>query len=235
MHFTSAFCRTPRTESHTTKTQKYETVQTACSRDFPRFGPHGSIIFLNSDFSEDPPGSHWGIALENSTGGNLGPGDINTFVDFDNAPVVTFAMLSDSGTNVQIANFYQQFEGVFSAGVTYTFSADISNASFPSDSRGWLMVKEFAPGQPPTLATRTPQPDGFRVTEIFVTTDGTVSVDFTPTASDRIHWLGLVFNNRGSLTPSADFSNPTVIPEPQTYALLFGLLGLALVLYRRRR
>lgn len=186
----------------------------------------GSIVFLNSDFSEDPPESNWAIALENSSGGSLGAGAINTFVDFSAAPVVTFAMPSDSGTNVHIANFYQQFDGIFAGGVTYTFSADISNVAFPGTSAGWLMVKEFSP----TLATRTQ----FVVTQIFATTDGTVSVDFTPGGDDRIHWLGLVFNNRGTLEPSADFSNPTVIPEPGTYALLFGT-GLAFVLYRRRR
>lgn len=156
-------------------------------------------------------------------------------MDFDNGPVATFAMPSNSGTNVQIANFYQQFEGVFSAGVTYTFSADISNLSFPGTSAGWLMMKEFNPGPPPTVGSRTQ----FVVTPLVVggapVADGTLSVDFTPGASDSIVWLGLVFNNRGSLTPSGDFSNPTVIPEPRIYALLFGLLGLALVLYRRRR
>ncbi|MCC5842181.1 MAG: PEP-CTERM sorting domain-containing protein [Opitutales bacterium] len=192
----------------------------------------GSIVFLNSDFGDIPPESNWAIALENNSGGPLGAGDINTFVDFSAAPVATFAMPSNSGTNVTIANFYQQFEGVFSAGVTYTFSADISNVVFPGTSIGYLMVKTFA-ADPPTLTTRTQ----FRFTQIFATTDGTVSVDFTPNidGSDSIVWLGLVFNNRGTLTPSADFSNPTVIPEPRTYALLFGILGLGFVLYRRRR
>ncbi|MCC5808130.1 MAG: PEP-CTERM sorting domain-containing protein [Opitutales bacterium] len=182
----------------------------------------GAVVFTNADFSAEPPGSNWLIYVETGSPGGVQP--VENYVTFD-GPVATYT--NPTG----IGNFYQEFNAVLQPGVTYTFSAHIANANFPGtspQSAGWLSVKEFTPG----FGTRTQ----WDFVQIFESTNGIVSVTFTPQGDgNRIHQLGLVFNGRNQYNPSVEFSNPTVIPEPGTYALLFGIVGLAFVLYRRRR
>lgn len=68
--------------------------------------------------------------------------------------------------------------------------------------------------------------------------DGAFSLTAT-TPADGLNIIQIGFRNSGIEGTSGQMTisnvSLTVIPEPSTYAMIFGLLGLAWVLYRRRR
>lgn len=170
----------------------------------------GNLI-MNPDFSADPASNNWLIFAD-------GEQPVANFVTFA-APVATF-----TNTSGGEANFYQEFAGSLTPGVTYTFSVDIANLDFAGGGEAlvWSKGFNFAYGwlnEFPNAAA----------------VQGTNSIEFTPTGDGtNIYQVGVLFT-AGSTGSSLDFSNPTMIPEPSTYALLLGVLGLAFVIYRRRR
>jgi len=181
-------------------------------------------LLVNADFAATPPETNWSMFLGAPV---FAPAAVTDYVSFSGS-VATF-----SGNNTGLeTNFYQGFGGdelnaALPAGVTYTFSADISNIVLESGATAVAFVKAFGPGyawiggefQNPALS------------------EGTNTITFTTTGTgDNIYQVGwyIVGAAGGS---SMQITNPslTVVPEPATYALVLGGLGLAVVMWRRRK
>jgi hypothetical protein len=64
---------------------------------------------------------------------------------------------------------------------------------------------------------------------------GAQSFNFTAGANDLMIFIGVTSVDSGGMNGTIDNLAITAVPEPSTFALLTGLGGLAMVLYRRRR
>lgn len=168
---------------------------------------------INADFAANPPSTGWFIF-------HNGEQPVENYVAF-NGNVATFSVASAGE-----ANFYQEFTNL-TPGVTYTFSVDISNLNLAAGGTALIWSKGF-----------DTTGGGFGWLNEFPNeslVNGTNSISFTPTGdgTNRAYQIGVLFNNAAG--SSLDFSNPVLVPEPSTYAFMLGLLGLALVIIRRRR
>ncbi len=65
--------------------------------------------------------------------------------------------------------------------------------------------------------------------------DGSISIDIEEDAFVSFNTFGIAMLGGDGRLTGIELDSVTIIPEPSTYALLFGVLGMAWVLIRRRR
>ncbi|MCC5804800.1 MAG: PEP-CTERM sorting domain-containing protein [Opitutales bacterium] len=173
-------------------------------------------LMMNADFAA-------GIDSWFVFDGGGGPGEIGDPVGAGYVSISGNAATVNAATNTEV-NFYQEFAGTLTPGMEYTFTVEIDNLSLVGAAPTALI---WSKGFSSTYAWLDEFPNA-------PLSEGLNTITFTPTGDgSNIYQVGVLFNvAEGS---SLDFMNPTLIPEPGTYALIFAAVGLGLVLLRRRR
>lgn len=120
---------------------------------------------------------------------------------------------------------------------TQAFTVDVGNAD-NWVNRSWTFTTAGAAWTPILDRTDTSQPFGGVTGGNGFTAlgTGTLAGMTDPLPSGAITAVGVFNRSAGNNwpDPAIRYDNFTVIPEPSTYALLFGLGAMALLLYRRR-
>ncbi|MCC5839647.1 MAG: PEP-CTERM sorting domain-containing protein [Opitutales bacterium] len=113
--------------------------------------------------------------------------------------------------------------------------ANSANFTFSTNTAYMLLGKLEHDGNNYTKASLWLNPVGSEYEDITGSAASVTGIDISGMALSSLSEISFSWNDRRAGSGSPELGNVTVIPEPRTYAAVFGLMALGLILWRRRR